>query len=474
MNKERKHPYFWDRITSIDEAKKYETRSNFKKYSPSAYQFCCKHNIMNDACAHMKPQGSRYLRFIYVFEFYGNDINQNKSVYVGLTHNIKERYWSHINRDNSTVYKYIQLTNANFEFKVITEQPIPNEDAQILEHETIQKYKENGWNILNKSKTGKGSSSLGGNIKKWTKEECLKEALLYQSRKTFDRANTSAYQAVLKNNWSDEAFVHMPEGIKPKRYWYDKDICFEEASKYKSLTELKRNSPSAYQAAYINNWLSEFYPDKKIQKPYGYWDSKEHCLEAALTCSSRLEFSKKFSKAYNTSREQGWIDEVCAGMEEKTSKYTKEECKKIALQYNTRGDFRKYNQYVYNICRVNSWLNEVCSQMPEIVKPTGYWTKEKCLEQSLLYMTRNDFKKGSSSAYTSAVKCHFLDEICSHMTEIIKPKNYWNDKDNCKTESQKYNTKQEFRVNCPGGHKSSYLHGWLDEFYPKQQKTSPN
>lgn len=34
--------------------------------------------------------------------------------------------------------------------------------------------------------------------------------------------------------------------------------------------------------------------------------------------------------------------------------------------------------------------------------------------------------------------------------------------------------KQEFRVNCPGGHKSAYKHGWLDEFYPKQPKTSPN
>ena len=58
------------------------------------------------------------------------------------------------------------------------------------------------------------------------------------------------------------------------------------------------------------------------------------------------------------------------------------------------------------------------------------WTKEKVHEVALKCKTRNEFKDGGpdkegSSPYTVARINNWLEEVCSHMFEIKKPKGYW-------------------------------------------------
>ena len=53
--------------------------------------------------------------------------------------------------------------------------------------------------------------------------------------------------------------------------------------------------------------------------------------------------------------------------------------------------------------------------MTEIVKPIRYWTHEKCKNETLKYNKRNDFHLESASAYDSAHRNNWLNEICSHM-----------------------------------------------------------
>jgi len=52
------------------------------------------------------------------------------------------------------------------------------------------------------------------------------------------------------------------------------------------------------------------------------------------------------------------------------------------------------------------------------MKPKGYWTFEKCREESLKYNNRSDFRIKSNGAYNSALKNKWLDDICKHM-EIL-------------------------------------------------------
>lgn len=52
-------------------------------------------------------------------------------------------------------------------------------------------------------------------------------------------------------------------------------------------------------------------------------------------------------------------------------------------------------------------------------KPYGYWTKEKCKEESLKYSNRKEFKMLCKSAYAIVQRNgwsnNWLDDICFHM-----------------------------------------------------------
>ena len=70
----------------------------------------------------------------------------------------------------------------------------------------VQKFKKDGWNVLNKMKTGIVSGSAGNLTRHWTYETCYEEAKKYKSRKEFcDNAHT-AYDVARKNGWLDELF----------------------------------------------------------------------------------------------------------------------------------------------------------------------------------------------------------------------------------------------------------------------------
>jgi len=103
------------------------------------------------------------------------------------------------------------------------------------------------------------------------------------------------------------------------------------------------------------------------------------------------------------------------------------------------------------------------------IKPRGFWTKENCQKESLKYKTRFEFLKGSRGAYESSRRNGWLDDICSHMIEILKPRGYWT-KENCQKESLKYKTRLEFRKGTSRAYGSSRKNGWLDEFFPKTKK----
>jgi hypothetical protein len=259
----------------------------------------------------MIPCANNYLRYIYAFEF------EDNNVYVGLTYNIIERYNGHIvkGKKTSSVYKHIEKTNSKFTFKIITENPIYYIDAQSLEHETIIDYKDKGWNILNKGKTGKGCGSLGGNIIKWTKNKCHEEALKYEYRVDFQYHCSGAYDISRKKKWLNEICSHM-----------------------------------------------------KIKERVIYW-TKERCKEIALKYTNKKDFREYNSNVYRNSHKRGWLDEICSHMyviRYPKGYWTKEKCQEVALKYKNKTEFNKGHSQVYAVSLVNKWLNEICSHMVSI------------------------------------------------------------------------------------------------------------
>jgi predicted GIY-YIG superfamily endonuclease len=149
--------------------------------------------------------------------------------------------------------------------------------------------------------------------------------------------------------------------------------------------------------------------------------TKEKCISVAKKCKSRSDFKKSFSGAWDSAWKNDWLNEVYKYLKNPDNmsiKWTKEKCKSICNNYNSLGDFRKKEPKVYDAVLNKKWLNELCSHMIRKLKPNGYWTKEKCLEESLKYNTKTNWIKHSISSYSAAHRNNWIDYCSSHMIKL--------------------------------------------------------
>lgn len=112
-------------------------------------------------------------RHIYVYTFppeKGEDGKAVKYAYVGLTDDLGKRHRQHVNpikkniagaKGSSPVFRYAQRVGIQPHKEVITTEPVTEKEAIDLECSTIEKYKQEGWTMLNLAKCG----SLGGSIR---------------------------------------------------------------------------------------------------------------------------------------------------------------------------------------------------------------------------------------------------------------------------------------------------------------------
>ena len=245
------------------------------------------------------------------------------------------------------------------------------------------------------------------NNMKWIKEKCLEESLKYQYKKDFYTNNKSAYNSASKNGWLDEICSHMMYKFKSKEYW-TKEICQEESLKYKTRTEFYRKSPNIYRKSLKNGWLDEICSHmciigNRIKRCVYVYEFDDDYVYIGLT--------------YNTNKRN--LNHMKSGQVFKHM----EETKKIPIfikltDYIDVEDAKKLEGYYVEKYRKDGF------NILNIIKTGGIggnvikWTKEKCLEESLKYNSRSSFAKNSASAYSSANKHKWLDEICEHMRKL--------------------------------------------------------
>jgi hypothetical protein len=248
----------------------------------------------------------------------------------------------------------------------------------------------------------------------YTREKCQEDALKYQTKSEFSMNSSGSYHASKYYGILDDICSHMTGN---KRY-NTKEKCQEAALKCKTRTEFHREYGAAAYASKRNGWYNEIISHMiETKKPNGYW-TKEKCQEAAMECTTKGEFGKRFSNAYAVSRKNGWYDEIITHMKTLTfpsNYWTKEKCQVAALKCKTRTEFNDKYGSAYGKALKNRWIDEICSHMIEIHKPDGFWVKEKCEEAALKCKTRSEFYKKYGTAYNNALKNKYLDEICSHM-----------------------------------------------------------
>ena len=326
---------YWTYERCYEEAKKYNTRNELQKKSKSAYD-AAKRNGWIDEYTWLKKRvydGIDY--WIYSYED-----EENKVAYVGLTHR-KYRHNEHKSaKNNDIVYRYFK---GNVPDQRVLMDGLNGEEAQYYEDWYKMAYVRMGWKVLNKGATGVGKSSLGSAPAKWNYDTCYEEAKKHRTITEFKKASGRAYEVAKENGWIVD-YVWFEKSVIPRGYWSNYDHCYEEAKKYETRNEFYKKSKGAYDAAKMNGWLDKFDWLEEQCKPQNYW-TKERCIEAVRNCKTRSEFIEKYSGAYMSMRRNGWENEIV--LPDKI--ITRQNRRKPVLQYDMSMNFIKKYDAVQDI-----------------------------------------------------------------------------------------------------------------------------
>ncbi|OQB48436.1 MAG: GIY-YIG catalytic domain protein [bacterium ADurb.Bin157] len=337
----------------------------------------------------------------------------------------------------------------------------------------------------------------------YTFEECKEEASKFNNKTSFKVQSGSIYSYAYMHGWLNDICSHMPEKKKINGYW-TKEECLIEANKHQTRAEFSEKSPSGYSIAKRNGWLEECCKHmpvvgSKVKRAIYVFEFLDNHAYVGLTynlevrknqhiTSTNSAVYKHFQQTASSYKfkqltEYLEIEEAVKLEAYYIEKYGKEgwnllnsksagatggsiliwnfdKCLEEALEYETRKEFKENSASAYGSARKNKWLDEICSHMKSNINPKNYWTKKRCHEEALKYKSRTEFNRKSGSAYSAAIKLGILDTICLHMDK--KPWGIWT-KEKCHKEALKYKTKKDFKTGCSSAYYSATKNGFLDE-----------
>ena len=284
-----------------NEALKYKSRTEFQRKQGGCYNQA-RANGWLDKFDWLKDKRidliDGKIDSVYVYEF----VNQH-AAYIGRTlmRTQKERDKHHLfvldsvssfARDNDIPLPEMRILEDNLTLK------------EGIEREAfyIEKYKNEGWNVLNKA----GAGSIGS---------------LYRNRYTYNK-------------------------------------CYDEAKKYTHYRDFVKESRTYYRVAYRNGWIVDYTWLIHFHRKHNYWNY-ETCMESAKLCTTMKEFTEKYSGAYDKARDNGWLAEYAwlIKKEQKPKGYwTYERCAEESKKYKTLAEWRMKNQTSYNKARDNGWM----------------------------------------------------------------------------------------------------------------------
>ena len=244
-------------------AKKYKTVKEFRKKNEYVYRLTLKNGWFDNYTWFTRMDAFEARKNDNVYGFFFNEIH---TVYIGRTINIEQRSEYHYTKEGSAVYKFAKQNNIQIPEITVLESGLTLDEGLEKEDYYVNKYREEGWTVLNKAKTGKRSGSLGSlGSYKLTRKKCYELSLDCKTRTEFAKKHQTAYAKSKRKGWIED-FKHlaMPSIGGTVWKWTDSRI-LEEANKYDTYSDFRKQSRKAYQAAIKRGLLSEIkaYYDKR-------------------------------------------------------------------------------------------------------------------------------------------------------------------------------------------------------------------
>ena len=364
----RQKPYnYWTKERVIAESKKYKSRGEFHDNNGTAYGKA-RVNGWLDEFTWLKDDRIDFSKdkidCVYAYEF--ADLN---AVYVGRTliRRVEERDKEHLFTDTDAVCLFAKENSIPVPDMKILESDLTLADGVRKEGEYLEQYRENGWRILNRAKTG-GIGLIARN--KWSKKTCYQEALKYRTRGAFAKKSSGAYEVARQNGWLND-YSWFDEQQKPAGYWDSYDNCYNAALECNSKTEFSSRYNRACVIAKKNGWIKDYtWLHKKRQAHNKKWDYTT-CFDEAKKYQTKKEFETNARGAYKVAVKNGWIPEyhwfvdtpIVLSEALKSSwadrrKWTYEVCKQLAKESKGRQDFREKSSGAYNAAWKNKWLDD--------------------------------------------------------------------------------------------------------------------
>lgn len=405
---------FWNKKENVlAAASKCNYKSEFRKKYPGAYASAWVHHWLDEMNFQAKeskgdPRGPIHIIYVYI-----DDVD--RCAYVGATNDIKRRDSEHRREENDPVFKHFKAKGIEIpKCKVLLDgltivERQREERIQSLYYRDVLHYK-----LLNKPNlTGENIGSLGALASKWTKAKVIREAEKYKTPTEFFTKSAGAYDAALRYKMMNkETFPWFYSNRMPPRWWNDKGHVFEESRKYTTWEEFFWKSPAAHFSARKHKWAEEMTWLIRKQAPQKYWQDENNVINESKKYKTKTEFFKGCHAAYDYAQK-------------------------------------------HNLWEKMPWIKTT-------IKESGYWTKERVLEEGKKYSTKKDFLKNAPTAYSKANKYHWMDEMTWFQSDV-KPQGYWQVKQNVMEESHKYNSRVDFRWGAPGAYRSSINNGWIEE-----------
>lgn len=308
----------------------------------------------------------------------------------------------------------------------------------------------------------------------WNRETCFEEAKKYQTRKQFQTGSVGAYTRALKQGWMDD-YTWFAKPVTGQHSW-TYEACKKESLKFKDLSSFRLNSPTAYRKSQRNGWLDDFTwlevkvivtSEKKVYVPQNkvVWN-RDTCFEEAKKYTTRKQFDRGSSIAYNKARKEGWLDDYTwfvnghALEGARRQKWDYETCYEEARKYHSRTEFQqgKGTSVAYKTARKNGWFKDY-TWFKDAPKPDGYWTYERCYDEAKKYEYYIDFRRECGSVCVIARRNGWINDY----DWLIKKRKHWTYKE-CYKLAKRHQTRIEFKQACPSAYAASLQNEWIDEF----------
>jgi hypothetical protein len=296
--------YWEDKEKTFEESKKYTSRTEFCKKSFGAYRISKKNGWLNEMIwLNRKNVYKDPVDVVYKYHF----VNEN-AVYIGRTIYPELRDKQHRTREKDTVNKFSKEKNTEIPEMEIIEKGLTVIQGAERESYWAKYYKDKGITLINKQPCGSLGLMCRG---KWSKHKCFEEAKKYKLRSEFQKNASQAYHISMEKGWIEEMTWFPKNREYPNGYWKNKENFLKEARKYNSKKELERGNIAAYIAGYRYGYLDEVeWKSERKVLPYGYWMNKEHVMEEAKKYTTRNEFRKANQSAYWAAHKYGYINDI--------------------------------------------------------------------------------------------------------------------------------------------------------------------